>query len=85
MGRSAMDDSAADHEFNPRTASPALNRAMSDLAKKSGRPESEFLDIRLGDAYHLARETYGADMPEFWKVWNSWNDAPEDPAPWGDL
>jgi len=80
-----MDDSAADHEFSPRAAAPALNQAIADLAARTGRPESEFTGIRLGDAYQLAREAFGDELPEFWKVWNSWNDAPDDPAPWGDL
>lgn len=79
-----MDDSA-EHEFNPRAASPALKKAVADLADRTGRPESDFVGIRLGDAFALARQTYGDDLPEFWVVWQSWNDASDDPAPWGDL
>ncbi len=78
-------DSAADHEFNPRSASTALKAAIKDLAEKTGRTEADFAGIRMGDAYELAVESFGADLPEFWTIWNGWNTAPDDPAPWGDL
>lgn len=79
------DDSAADHTFDPRVAAPALKQAIADLADRTGKPESDFSGIRLGAAFQLASATYGDELPEFWKVWRSWNDAPDDPAPWGDL
>jgi len=78
-------ESTSDHTFNPKSASPALKRAISDLAARTDRPEASFAGIRLGDAYALAQETYGDQMPDFWKVWATWNDAPDDAAPWGDL
>ncbi|NQV24766.1 MAG: hypothetical protein HQ518_10390 [Rhodopirellula sp.] len=78
-------DSAADHEFNPKTASPALKTAITELAAKSGREEAWFVGIRMGDAYDLAVQAWGTDLPDFWKVWNSWNVASDDPKPWGDL
>ncbi|MBI1311044.1 hypothetical protein GC176_07025 [bacterium] len=78
-------DSAADHEFIPRNASPALKAAIAELAAKSGRLESEFAGIRLGDAYNLAVEVFGDELPEFWRIWNSWNDMSDTPAAWGDL
>lgn len=78
-------DSAADHEFIPRNASPALKAAITELAQRSGRAESEFAGIRLGDAYRLAVEVFGDELPEFWRIWNSWNDVSETPATWGDL
>lgn len=80
-----MDDSAADHEFDPRGASPALMQAMSELARRAERELSEFAGMRLGDAFRLAQKSYGDELPEFWTVWNSWNSLPDDPAPWGDL
>ena len=79
-----MDDSA-DHEFDPRVASPALKQAMADLAARTGRPESDFVGIRLGDAFTTARDAYGDELPDVWVVWQSWYNASDDPAPWGDL
>ncbi len=78
-------DSAADHPFVPRNASPALKAAIAELAARTDRPESEFNGMRLGDAYQLAVTAFGDELPEFWRVWNSWNDIPETPAEWGDL
>ncbi len=78
-------DSTADHEFNPKSASPALKTAIAELAAKTGKEEAEFVGIRLGDAYELAVKSWGNDLPDFWKVWNSWNVASDDPKPWGDL
>ncbi len=78
-------DSAADHEFIPANASPALKTAMAELAAKTGRPESDFPGMRLGDAYRLAVESFGDELPDFWRVWNSWNEIPETPQEWGDL
>ena len=79
-----MDDTS-EHEFDPHAASPALKQAIADLASRTGRPESDFVGIRLGDAFALAKETYGDQLPEFWRVWQSWNTASDNPAPWGDL
>ena len=78
-------DSAADHVYIQSNASPALKSAIGDLAQKTGRPDSEFESIRLGDAYQLAVNTYGDQLPEFWRVWNSWNQNSDSPAAWGDL
>ena len=78
-------DSTADHEFDPKSASPALKQAITKLAEDSNQAESEFAGIRLGDAFSLAVQTYGESLPDFWKVWNSWNTASDDPAPWGEL
>lgn len=78
-------DSTADHEFDPKTASPALKTAIAELAAKSGKDEAEFVGIRMGDAFDLAVKAWGADLPDFWKVWNSWNTASDEPKPWGEL
>lgn len=74
------------HEFNPRTAAPALKAAMADLAKQSGRMESEVVGMPLGEAYQLACSTYGDELPAYWKNWQAWNVASQKPpAPMGDL
>jgi hypothetical protein len=78
-------ESTADHQFSPNTASPALKTAIAALAEQTGRDEAEFVGIRMGDAYDLAVEAWGADLPDFWVVWNSWNTASDEPKPWGEL
>ncbi|MDA0285307.1 MAG: hypothetical protein O3B13_01885 [Planctomycetota bacterium] len=78
-------ESTADHQFSPKTGSPALKKAIAELAAKTGRDEVEFVGIRMGDAYDLAVQAWGESLPEFWRIWNSWNTATDVPAPWGDL
>jgi len=80
------DSGPGEHRFNARSASPALKQAMAELARESGRAETDFAGMTLQDAYDLAVETYPEQLPEFWRVWQSWNVAHEDPpAPMGDL
>ena len=80
------DSDPGEHRFNPRTAAPALKTAMADLARQSGRIESELDGISLGEAYRLACSTYGAELPAYWKNWQSWNKASQrPPAEMGDL
>jgi hypothetical protein len=78
-------DSTADHEFNPKTASNALNTAAAELAVKAGTSVDDLAGQRMGALYDLAVETFGAELPEFWVIWNGWNTASDDPAPWGEL
>lgn len=76
---------AAEHVFNRRWAAPALIAAMQELADRSGRKIEAMDQMRLGDAYDLAVAVYGENLPEYWRIWNSWNVEPDDPAPMGDL
>jgi hypothetical protein len=76
---------AADHVFNRKYAAPALIAAMQDLAERSGRRPEDLDQMRLGDAYDLAVSLYGRNLPEYWRIWNSWNTADETPRPMGDL
>lgn len=83
---STPDTDPGNHRFNPQTASPALKAAIADLAKRTGRAESEFADMALADAFQLASECYGDDLPDFWRVWQSWQSSSFDPpAEMGDL
>ena len=83
---SNADSDPGDHRFNPQTASPALKTAMADLAERTGRDDSDFADITLAEAYNLAAATYADGLPEFWRVWQSWNASSFDPpAEMGDL
>ena len=79
-----MEDTA-DHTFNPKPPPPALQAAIADLALKSGQLEAELAGQRMGDLFDLALGAYGGEMPEFWRVWNSWRQASDTPAEWGDL
>jgi len=76
---------AAEHLFNRKSAAPALITAMQDLADRSGRTLDSMDQMRLGDAFDLAVELYGNDLPEYWRIWNDWNTAPDEPRPMGDL
>ena len=76
---------AAEHLFNRKSAAPALIAAMQDLATRSGRTLESMDQMRLGDAFDLAVEVYGDNSPEYWRIWNDWNTAPDDPRPMGDL
>jgi hypothetical protein len=76
---------AAEHLFNRKSAAPALIGAMRELADRNGRTLESMDQMRLGDAYDLAVETYRDQLPEYWRIWNDWNTAPDDPAPMGDL
>jgi hypothetical protein len=76
---------AAEHLFNRKSAAPALIQAMQALAEQSGRRLEEMDQMRLGDAYDLAVTLYGANLPEYWRIWNSWNSLPDTPRPMGDL
>ncbi|MGH7200424.1 MAG: hypothetical protein ACREJB_07440 [Planctomycetaceae bacterium] len=76
---------AGEHVFNVRTASPALTRAMTALAECSGHTLAELDQTTLGEAYRLAVETYGDELPDFWRVWNDWNTMPDQPAEMGEL
>jgi hypothetical protein len=80
------DSDPGTHRFNPRTAAPALKQAMADLARQTGRSDSELNGIALGEAYQLACSAYGDDLPAYWKNWQTWNVASKQPpAPMGDL
>lgn len=78
-------DSVADHEFNPKTASRALTIAADELAAKLARSVDDLAGMRMGALYDLAVEAFGDALPEFWRIWNGWNTAPDEPAAWGEL
>lgn len=61
-----------------------LMRAVEQLEKDSGRSiESMELLSRL-ELGELAETTYGAELPEFWRVWLDWH-RPQPLPPTGDL
>lgn len=78
-------EGTADHIFNPKTAAPALKQAVADLARKLGCAEPDLVGKRMGDLFDDALSAYGAELPDYWRVWNSWNQASDTPAEWGEL
>ncbi|MBM3972166.1 MAG: hypothetical protein FJ302_20250 [Planctomycetes bacterium] len=79
-------DTAADHVFHSQSASQALLKAMRELADATDRALKDLEGITLGAAFDLAVEAHGAELPQFWVIWNEWNLALEDPpAEMGDL
>lgn len=76
---------ASEHVFDRKIAAPALLQAMEALAQKSQRSLDDLDQITLGEAYQLACKVYGDELPEYWRVWNSWNQGPDSPAEMGEL
>lgn len=86
MPNDFADADPGDHRFNPQHAAPALKAAIADLAARTGRGESEFAGMSLGEAFDLASATYTEGLPEFWRVWQSWRSTSFDPpAEMGEL
>lgn len=80
------DADPGDHRFNPQTASPALKAAVADLARQTARPEDEFAGMTLNELFRLVEDAYDDGLPEFWRVWQTWNARSFDPpAEMGDL
>ena len=81
-----QDADPGDHVYNPKQAAPALKAAIADLARQTGRADSEFDGMTLGTAFDLACTVYGSDLPPFWKNWQTWHaDSKLPPAPMGEL
>ena len=79
-------DSASDHIFQSNSASQALLKAMRELADATHRTLKDLEGITLGAAFDLAVETHGDELPEFWRIWNEWSLALEEPpAEMGEL
>ena len=80
-------DTAADHIFHAISASQALLAAMRELSEANGQTLKQLEGMTLGAAFQMAVETHSEDqIPEFWRIWNEWNIALEEPpAEMGDL
>lgn len=74
---SIRDDAADDDRFYLARASRPLVAAMTDLAERSGRSLAELEAIPMLEAYRLAEEVYGEDLPEFWQIWMQWQEPPD--------
>ena len=72
--------------FNRRDGanSRALLAALDELRLRTGKSLDDLEQLTMRQIYSLAEETYGADLPEFWRIWSDWN-RPGQIQPMGDL
>lgn len=68
------DDSIEQMPFQPRTAPQPLRAAVEALCAERGATLDEMEQLTLGQIAQLARETYGTQLPEYWRIWNDWHD-----------
>ena len=70
--------------FDRRTAAHPHLRAVEQLAEDTGRTMDDMERLTSTQLFELARQQYGAALPEFWRVWQDWHG--DDPVqPMGDL
>jgi hypothetical protein len=75
-----------DDQFNRKEAvgTPLLS-AVEDLCRHNpGYTLSRMEQLTLGEIAELASATYGTRLPEFWRIWNDWNQSGQE-QPMGDL
>lgn len=70
--------------FDPKDCGRPMVEAVEALADAMGRPFDSFVGQSVADVSALASETYGQDLPEFWRVWQEWH-APQPRPEMGDL
>ncbi|HUY32386.1 MAG TPA: hypothetical protein VMV69_06365 [Pirellulales bacterium] len=75
-----------DERFNRKEAAGTpLMSAVEELCRRNpGYTPAGMEQMTLGEIVELARETYGDRLPEFWRIWNDWNQ-PGLEQPMGDL
>jgi hypothetical protein len=68
-------ESSSDEKFSRRDAAntKALMAALDDLCQATGRTLEDFERLSMREIYDLAAETYGQQLPEFWRIWHEWN------------
>jgi hypothetical protein len=79
-------DLPGDGLFDRRDAAntTALMAAIDHLRKAAGRTLDDLEQLSLREIYELAADTYGQQLPEFWRIWHDWN-LPGQFQPMGDL
>jgi hypothetical protein len=78
---SSSDD---DDVFRVARAPAALRQSVEQLSRDCSR-SLELLDgLPLSAIYSLACETYGENLPEFWRIWKDWLED-DGIQPMGDL
>lgn len=80
----APPDDSDDDIFLADRAPRALRQAVARLCEDAGRAMTDMERRSLAEIFELARGTYGAQLPEFWRVWQDWH-GPDQIQPMGDL
>jgi hypothetical protein len=73
-----------DHFCRRETAGTPLLAAVDALALRTGRTLDHMELLTLGEIAELAIDHYGANLPEFWRIWIDWNQHGQ-AQPMGDL
>jgi len=80
------DPSPNDDRFDRKEAAGTpLLAAIEELCRLNpGRSLADMERLTLGEIFAIAVETYRGGLPEFWRVWQDWNQ-PGLEQPMGDL
>jgi hypothetical protein len=80
------DPSPNDERFNRKEAAGTpLLAAIEELCRLNPRHSLDGMEqLTLGEIFAIAVETYRGRLPEFWRVWQDWNQ-PGLQQPMGDL
>ena len=70
--------------FDLKDCGRPMVEAVKLLADNVGEPFDSFVGRSLADVAQLAFDTYGSELPEFWRVWKEWH-APQPRPEMGDL
>ena len=70
--------------FDDTDCAAAFLAAVTQLAHDTDQLIDDFRGRPLSEIGLLAKDTYGADLPEFWQVWCSWHEPGPTPE-MGDL
>jgi hypothetical protein len=75
-----------DDRFNRHEAAGTpLLVAIEELCRLNPDETLAAMEERtLGQIFHIAVQTYGEALPEFWRIWQDWN-RPDLRQPMGDL
>ena len=61
-----------------------MQRAVVELGERIGVTEAEFATWKMEDILRQAEESYGQELPEFWRTWRDWTKS-DRAQPMGDL
>lgn len=80
------DPSPNDDRFDRKEAAGTpLLAAIEELCRLNpGRTLDDMERLTLGEIFAIAVETYRGGLPEFWRVWQDWNQSGLE-QPMGDL
>ena len=75
-----------DDRFNRQEAAGTpLLAAIEELCRLNpGRSLDDMEQLTLGEIFAIAVETHAGELPEFWRIWQDWNQ-PGLQQPMGDL